>query len=190
MSISGKSSCLRKLVTLIKLILEIVKKYVFIFSLVILLFSCSSPENKAKKAIKEELRLTLHDFKSYKPVQFGKLKVARSSYEDLQEVKKYHDKVVAFLALCKEYKEKSDLYTSDYWEYTTIADNSLDSAKFYMDKVETIKIHFISEVIGWKMTHSFRAKNLDGNLGIHHYLFVLDKELSKVIQSVALSEEK
>ena len=51
----------------------------------LILFSCSN-KNKAKKAIKEDLKLIMHDFKSYEPVQFGKLEVAMSRWEDSPEV--------------------------------------------------------------------------------------------------------
>jgi hypothetical protein len=170
------------------------KTFSFFFTLALLLFSCSSPENKAKKAIKEELRLTLHDFKSYEPVQFGKLEIASSNYIDLPETNIYLSKSDAFLTSSKEYSDKAEIYDSDYsrdkyWEYTKISNQFLDSAKLYINKVDSIKLHFVSKEIGWQMTHSFRAKSLGGNLGIHRYLFILDKDLSKVIKSVDQSAE-
>jgi hypothetical protein len=170
------------------------KTNALIITVVLLLFSCSSPEKKAQKAIKEELRLTLNDFKSYEPVQFGKLETASSNYTDLPEIKNYLDKTDAFLETYKEYNDKADIYDSDYsrdkyWVYRKMATELLDSAKYYSDKVQTIKLHFVPETIGWQMTHSFRAKSLGGNLGIHHYLFVLNKDLSKVIKSVDQSAE-
>jgi hypothetical protein len=170
------------------------KTYFFIFSLVILLFSCSSPERKAKKAIKEDLKLTMHDYKSYEPVQFGKLEVAMSNWEDVPEVKVYLAKADEFLKQYKEYDDKADIYHIDYSNstylmYSKIANDYLALAKLYNEKADSIRLHFVPEVIGWQMTHSFRAKSLGGNFGIHQYLFVMNKDLTKVIKSIDLSEE-
>lgn len=139
------------------------------------LIGCSSPEKKFKKAIKEELRLTLHDFKSYEPVQFGKLEVAESIYTDLPIVSEYLDKSEADLKLVHEYNDKADIYDNsysrdEYWYYSRLSSEALNSAKKYLEKIDSIKLHFKPTVIGWQMAHTFRAKNLGGNLGIHHYL--------------------
>lgn len=156
-------------------------------------FSCSN-ESKAKKAIKEEFNLTLHDFKSYEPVQFGKIEVAMSSYEDLPEVSKYLDKAEVFLDLSKEYSDKADIYDSEflrdsYWRYSKMSTSALDSVFLYMEKIDSIKLHFIPQPIGWKMKHTFRARNLGGNFGIHNYEMYFDNEFKKVIKTVDLSEE-
>jgi hypothetical protein len=160
----------------------------FILTLLLILNSCSSPESKAKKAIHENLRLTLHNFKSYEPVQFGKLEIAYSNYIDLPEIEVYLDKSEAFLKNSDEYSSKANIYDSDYsrdkyYEYSKISRALLDSAEVYSRKIEYIKTHFLSKRIGWQMTHTFRANSLGGNLGIHKYLFTLDPELTKVIKS-------
>ena len=71
----------------------------------------------------------------------------------------------------------------------TISRALLDSAKVYLDKVDSIRLHFVSKPIGWQMTHTFRANSLGGNLGIHSYLFTLNQELTKVIKSEDLSSK-
>ena len=157
-------------------------------------YSCTSPEKKFKKAIKEELRLTLHDFDSYEPVQFGKLEVAMSSWEDLPEVNKYLNETEKFTELYKEYGDKADIYSYDYSSslyrmYHKMYSDYLDSAKKYLEKINAIELHFSPEPIGWQMQHTFRANNLAGNKGIHHYLFMVDKEYKKVIKSINLDEE-
>lgn len=168
------------------------KIYAFILPLALLFVSCSSSESKAKKAIKEDLKLTLHNFKSYEPVQFGKLEVASSKFDDILEVKLYLDKSEAFLKSYDEYKSKAEIYDSEYTrdkynEYSKISRALLDSARVILDKVDSIKLHFVSKTIGWQMTHTFRANSLGGNLGIHNYLFTLNPELTKVIRSEDLS---
>jgi len=163
-------------------------------SAIFFLLSCSSLESKAKKAIKEELRLTMHDFKSYEPVQFGKLEVAMSNYIDAPEVGIYLDKAEDFLNKSSEYLDKADIYDYDksstiYLIYFRGGSAYLDSAKIYQEKIETFKRNFVPEVIGWKMQHTLRAKSLGGNFGLNQYEFYLDKECKKVIKTVDLSEE-
>src|SRR5579862_4156486 len=57
---------------------------------IILIFSSScghkSPEERAKKLIDEQMKLTLNDYKSYEPVTFGKLD---SSFTDFKDDPKY-----------------------------------------------------------------------------------------------------
>ena len=86
------------------------KTYVFIVTLVLVMVSCSSSESKAKKAIKEDLKLTLHNYKSYEPVQFGQLGVASSKFDDIPEVKLYLDMSDAFLSKSKENSSTADIY--------------------------------------------------------------------------------
>jgi hypothetical protein len=170
------------------------KSYAFIFTLALLLVSCSSPESKAKKAIKEKLRLTLNDFKSYEPVQYGKLEVDSSKYTDIPEVSQFNSKADADLATSNEYGSKADIYDSEYTmnqyrAYLQVSSQFLDSAKLYIAKVDSIKLHFVSKPIGWKIIHSFRAKNQLGGLSLYNYLFTLNQELTKVIKSENLSPE-
>ena len=170
------------------------KTNILIMILAMLMVSCSSPESNAKKAIKEELRLTLHNFKSYEPVQFGKLEVANSKFDDILEVNLYLDLSDAFLKKSKEFSDKADIYDSEYsrdeyYKYRNASHQLLDSAKYYVDKVQSMKSHFVSKPIGWQMTHTFRANSLGGNLGIHTYLFTFNQEITKVIKSKDLSTE-
>ena len=156
-------------------------------------YSCSSPEKKIKNIIKEELRLTLHDFKSYEPVEFGKIEVAMSSLEDLPEVQKYLNKAEGFTKLYKEYGDKADIYSYDYSSslfrtYYGMYSSYIDSAKKYLEKLKYIELYFSPEQIGWQMKHTFRANNLAGNLEIHHHLLVVDKEYKRVIKSIDLNE--
>jgi len=177
---------------------SIMKTTVICFTLVLLsaliLNSCSSPEKKFQKAIKQELSLTLHDFKSYEPVQFGKIEIASSEYTDVPEVKEYLDESDKYLKLVDEYENKEEIYDNEYsrekyWEYSKLHLEALNQGKKCLEKIDSIKLHFVPQVIGWKMVHTFRAKNLGGNLGLHHYLFCVDKEYSKVIKTVDLDNE-
>lgn len=72
------------------------KKHVLVLLLFPMIFSCNSQEKRAQKLIKEEMRLTLNDFKSYEPVQYGTLDSAFLSYEDSPQVKLYQEKLEEF----------------------------------------------------------------------------------------------
>jgi hypothetical protein len=138
--------------------------------------------------------LTLNDFKSYEPVQYGKLEVDSSKYTDIPEVRQYNSQIDADLKTSNEYSSKADIYYSEYTisqyrAYIQVSSQFLDSAKRYIAEVDSIKLHFVSKPIGWKITHSFRAKNQLGGLNLYNYLFILNQELTKVIKSENLSTE-
>lgn len=178
------------------------KKVVFIFSALVLLNSCSSPEIKTKKAIKEYLKFTLNDFKSYEPVSYGKIEYAFSSYEVSPEYRKNLDKVNRwdsisedFALRSKEAREKveihhyPDTYLDKSYEYYGLSVKASDSANFYMYKMEKAKNSFEAEIIGWEIKHVFRARIPAGGYKLNNYTFYLDKDLSKVVKSFDLSKE-
>lgn len=169
------------------------KIYPIVCLMAMVLLSGCSKQYKAKRAIKEELRLTLHDYKSYEPVQFGKIEVGFSSWDDQPQVKTWLDKSEEWMKKHKEYYDEAEIYKDYYvkdkfFELSRLESMALDSAKFYLDKTERFKIEYTPVINGWKMTHSYRARSLGGNLGIHHYVFYLNKPLSKVIKTVDISE--
>jgi hypothetical protein len=169
------------------------KTYTLFLTLAFLLFSCSSLEDKAKKTIKENLRLTLDDYKSYEPVQYGKLEYAMSVWADAPEVTSLLKKETYYITKCLEYKEKYELYdfdvlSKDFTMYFDLSGVYLDSAEYIDEKIKTFETNFTPERIGWQMTHSFRAKTSAGNLKLNKYLFIFDNGISRVIKAVDLAE--
>jgi hypothetical protein len=166
----------------------------FYFCLASTFFSCSSPEKKIKNAILQDLKMTLHDFKSYEPIQFGQIEVATSEYTDLPEYKSLMKQIDVCMKEADNYNELKRIYENSeysrdkYWANLKLQLRALENAKVCDAKIDSIKLHFSSQTIGWQITHRFRAKNLAGNLSIHDYLFVVDKEYKKVIKSKDLSE--
>jgi hypothetical protein len=169
------------------------KTYFIFLTGAFLLFSCSSLEDKAKKAIKENLKLTLDDYKSYEPVQYGKLEYAMSIWADDPEVTQLLEKETFYIKKCQEYQKKYQLYDfdvmgKDFQMYFDLSGLYLDSAE-YIDKMITdFEAGFVPERIGWQMTHSFRAKTSDGNLRLNKYLFIFDNEVNRITQTADLSE--
>ncbi len=170
------------------------KTNALLLTLAFLLFSCSSLEDKARKAIKENLKLTLDDYKSHEPVQYGKLEYAMSIWADAPEVTSLLKKETYYITKCMEYKEKYELYdfdvlSKDFTMYFDLSGIYLDSAEYIDEKIKTFEASFVPERIGWQMTHSFRAKSKDGNFTLNKYLFIFDKNMTRVIKAVDLSEE-
>lgn len=173
---------------------------VLIIALLIILSSCSSPVKKAKKAIKEKLKVTLHDFKSYETVKFGTLDslfsdvTSSSGYEVL---KLKHEAWIKQAE--KEYKADQEeiqkaIYDGNSSHIPIINEYSLaprckDSAQVYAVKMQVFENSYKPRFIGWSMTHLYRAKNLTGNYRLANESFYFDKELIKVIGSIDMSEE-
>ena len=177
-------------------------KLAFILTALIFLNSCSSPERKAQKAIKEYLKFTLNDFKSYEPVSYGKIDYAFSSYEVSPEYRKSLDKVVIWDSISEDFasqsikaREKVEIYHyPDYYldkshEYYGLAVKASDSADFYKVEMAKAKNSYEPTIIGWKMKHTFRARIPAGGYKLNDYIFYFDKEFSKVTKSIDLSEE-
>jgi len=152
-------------------------------------FACSktSPEEKAKKLIKDHLYVTLHDFKSYEPVKFDKLDSNYTSYLTDPQYKRWKKKYDEFIDESRRAHEMAGIYAGSYYlasyykKYMKQASTAMDSASILLDKITDLAKNFKHEFIGWRMSHSYRSKNLQGNLGIHHYEYYFDKELTKVV---------
>lgn len=173
---------------------------VYILVLLITLVSCSSPERKAKKAIKEKLKMTLHDFKSYEPVEFGTLDSLFSDVTSSSEYEVFKSKHEAWIRQAdKEYKVnqeeiKKAIFDGNSSHIPIINEYSLvprckDSAQIYADKMQAFVDSYKPRFIGWSMTHLYRAKNLTGNYRLANESFYFDKDLIKVVGSIDMSEE-
>lgn len=158
------------------------------------LFACSKPpEQKAKDLIAKELNLTLHDFKSYEPVQFGKLD---SSFTSLDKNEDYEASINRMEEIVKELKEMNqdmDIYGSLWSSYRL----EQETRKFKRLRIEFQYNQYLSDSIsnafrqqfkGWQMKHSFRAKNLAGNVGIQHRLYQFDSSLMRITGQEDISE--
>lgn len=159
--------------------------------------SCAtSPDDKAKKLIKDHLHETLHDEKSYESVSYGVLdSVFTTVYDD--------DLFVVSSAKFLEYKDKfdsemkdfdlySDMYSQSYRNKALRAYNNateyLDSITLYGTIADSIKRNFKPVFNGWSMNHSYRANNASGNKVIGHFRFYFDKDITKLIDTKDVGE--
>lgn len=102
--------------------------------------SCSSPESKAKKAIREYMKRTMNDLSSYEPIEFGSVDssfaISDMPWEKAFELRK---KV--------RYMDVKHLNKDD-------ADN-IDALKDSLSRLE-------SSFTGFMIEHTFRASNQFG----------------------------
>lgn len=154
----------------------------------LLLFSCKkTPDEKAQSLIKGWLKLNLHDWKSYDPVEFGKLDSSYSSLDDDQAYQNTKRELDSLYKAIKEDIEDERIYaplasySGQYAYYKSLA------AECYKRIIEDTAI--VSNAIrkweptylGRQMEHTFRSKNLGGNIGVHHIVFYFDSSLTRVI---------
>lgn len=171
------------------------KSKILIITVSVLMVSCKlSPDDMAKKAIHGELRVTLHDYKSYEAVQYGKLDSDFSSVFNLPEYKELSDDLDQTIAHEKEHFETMKIYAGSIYSFDRYRNEKRivedDLAKMLKDTaaIGNLKRSFRPNFVGWQIEHSYRAKSLSGNLGIHHYLFHLDSALTKVLSQDDISE--
>lgn len=159
-----------------------------------LLTSCGkSNEEKAKDLIDEQLQLSLHDYGSYEPVEFGKLDSTYSSAFDLPEYNDAVNKAKHFKDEGNDKVNDAELYGrfglyERQVEYAREGKILFDSAMFYVNKAAKIDSSFVPEFVGWGMTHTFRANNKFGNKVIAHRKYYFDKDFTKIIGEDILDE--
>lgn len=154
----------------------------------VILSGCSNattPIEKAKKTISKQLDETLHDRKSYESVKWGTLDCAYSEFYNNEVYKAYSEKSTQYLKETEDAQTKARIYSSyfspnEHKYYSEKAGSLLDSTKLYLKRQTDFKAGVKSAFIGYKIEHSYRAKNLAGNLGIHHIEFYLNQEIDSV----------
>lgn len=147
-------------------------KYVVI--IMIGLCSCSkSKVERAKESIRKHLSKTMLDFKSYEPVEFGKLDSTFSDYKNsirADSLQKDIDYSLQLATQLKESGEKSDAKASIYGIVDLIL-RQVDSLTKLRDKEES---EFHPAFAGYTLTHTYRGKNALGATIITTDKFLLD----------------
>lgn len=156
------------------------KKLLALIAIAILVSSCSSNEDKAKKLVKEDLNTTLHDFSSYEPVEWSTLEETRDFSKEPEERK---NKMIELTMKTLAYSSGSrgllneEKKEGEYDEKYKAAKKSMDS------------LNALVPVSGYMISHKFRSKTLGGNMKLTTIQYKLDKDLTKVVDRKS-SEEK
>lgn len=163
----------------------------------LLVLGCSpSNEKKAQKLIGEKLKETLHDYSSYENVSFGTLDTVFSTPLDDSVYFYAKAKLGAFTELLDAEMKDVDMYRgmeSSYYfnKYRTALERAkryLDSAQVYQPIVDSIEKSYKPIHKGWSMKHTFRSNNAMGNKTIGHYLYTFDIDITKISESMDISE--
>lgn len=173
------------------------KKLLFIISVACVVFmSCRSDESKAKKLIKQSLRQSLQNPKSYKAIEFGTLD---SAFSTIEEYPLYNASYSRLLLFSKKGEEvlteienyKNPLSQDDKQKRNALLEDSkryVDSIKYYQRMHEKMVNDFRPAFKGWKMTHRFKADNLRGHEVASNFIYYFDKKVTRIVSSEDIGE--
>jgi len=139
-------------------------------------------EGIAHRIVKEYLDSTLNDPKSYESVSFSKLDTGSSNYLNSPNYVKLQDSLISHTSELSSLKidlQFPDLYNSKVIKYKI--KKLLSDSVYYQKKMDSVENNFKTEQTGWILTHTYRAKNGFGALGLHTTVFELDTNLTKII---------
>lgn len=162
------------------------KLFLFLLALVI---SCKqkSREDLMKDGIKEYLSKTMHDFKSYEPVEFKKPDSTYTNYLTSDRGQALYDSIDNYNKLQEDLLTRAKEYT-----YTAprVALEILKEGRVYNAIADSLikirdkeKADFIKKFNGYEMLHSFRGKNMNGATILTTKRFYFDTTFT-VIKSV------
>ncbi len=171
--------------------------------------SCSeSPEEKANKLIKEELKKSLYLPESYSPVE-TKVDSAFSPYSDpevfnkLIEINKMNEKLEELDEKMKDSEKNMAIWSGPY--HSAFGKHSYNEAKEEYDEAksefEALQEKGVAKMIdvmksiseepkfiGFTAFHNYRANNNSGQTLIGNQVFLIDDKFEKVLYSFELSD--
>lgn len=178
------------------------KKILFIILSAFLLTGCKSREEKVAELIKQEMFKTLYDFESYEPVETKIDSAFTSIYTDsviksyayiacslLDDVQEELDKVKDAQRTAEIWRDSYSSYGRSKYEkaYNKMREH-LDDVKSkmsivnsYTDSIRNASVDFKSEFCGWRVKHRFRCKTKGGNFDLGDYVYIFNKEVTKII---------
>ncbi|MFR2068898.1 MAG: hypothetical protein ACLS4S_01385 [Bacteroides nordii] len=171
------------------------RKITFLLLLAISIISCTlSPEEKAKKTIKDYMFKTLNDFESYNPVEYGNIdslfsdytmdqvyiegtKIYKRSLEIKDSLNKIFDRNKIYDISPTE--NELNLFLTINW-FTNIT---------YPNVIDSLKRNYQSHFIGMGLIHKFRAKTNSGGIRLCSWQFILSPNFEEVISTINLEKE-
>lgn len=157
--------------------------------------SCTeSLTSKANRLIDEDLKETLHDYKSYEFQSQSNIDSAFTDAADLEEFKNLKERIDKIKVDFDEAINKTKLYHEIFpggpeeLEWLAKAKSIHALINPITDSMKTIITAFNKELKGWTTIRKFRAKNQYGATVLNLYQYDFDKDLTKIINKVDLSE--
>ena len=174
-----------------------------IFSIIILVVtacSINNNERKAKKLIKDYLKMNMNDFASYEPMAFSPIDTSFSkaetapAYQSLmnqykanREDKKYWENIL------EEVNNRNKVYgriidkRGPFIEESVLPENEASCVKL-LKEIESVKTHFKPKMIGYQISHQFRGANAFGGKIISYKIFYFDKAITRIINFDDINE--
>lgn len=183
------------------------KKLIYIFTILMMVCSCASKEDKANKLIDGYMYKHLHDYKSYEPIEtkldtmwnspiYDKecLEIAMDMAEHLEKQSEYDSEA--------EQDDRSMDIWSGGWSATSRSEYDKAYKSWCQNKrastIENIAVledtkKLIQQMegldgktqIGWVADHSFRSNTLGGNSSLGSYTFFIDKDFKEIIYTMS-----
>ena len=177
--------------------------YLVLFAMVMV--SCSkSKEQKAEALVKESVKKVLFKPETYKPVE-TKVDSAFAPYDDpgffkeLAELEAINSDYEELVLNAKHAKSSMSIWSGPY--QTSFGRNEYQEAKGDYEeanaKIEKLKkkgrkqyekvvqlLQASPKFIGYKVVHSFRADNNDGDTLMGEFVFIIDKNFEEIIYSM------
>ncbi|MCR8560111.1 hypothetical protein KXD93_20840 [Mucilaginibacter sp. BJC16-A38] len=155
--------------------------------LFVLLSSCSfSDQDRAESLVKDYLKKTLNDPDSYESVSFGKLEPNYDTFISSSPEGKRLEKTENQLdSIATIYRTKADSISTYSLGNTTLLNEYTALSKSFRRKgdsvgqiIEVKEKNYQGPLIGYTITHTFRAKNGFGALELNTKDFMLDSKLT------------
>lgn len=178
------------------------KKALYIALSALIFVGCKSREEKAAELIKQDMFKTLYDFESYEPIETKIDSAFTSIYTDTLALLYANGANIIFENMDNaktEYENArstmeiwSDSYTSlgrdKFNEAKQVVDNYLPQIDKALNQIEETYANIRNRndkigrsFIGWQAKHKFRCKTKGGNFDIGNYLYVFDRNFSRII---------
>ena len=187
------------------------KKLLLFIIVAIITAACTqTPEQKAEAFIKEEVKKTLFKPDTYDPIE-TKVDSAYTPYDDPTFYKEF----LEFIELGCEYESKeyaikaakSDMsfyggsfsngfFKNQYMEAKERYEEGCAELEKIREKAQNkcsqiaTKLQSKPEFFAWKVYHSYRANNNDGNTVISNYIIIVDKEIQNILLVLTCDEYK
>ena len=170
----------------------------FLFILFTVCISCTvSPEDRAKKLIREDFKAYAHDYESYKPESFGPLDSLFYQFKNSDDAEYLREEIDNAILQHKEYTRQANEYDekvkrsfSWYEEVIYIAAREqaaelalemYERISYYEKKYDSLDKAFKPVFLGWTMDHFFTINDRQGKSVHAKKRFYFDKGVDTLL---------
>lgn len=161
-----------------------------------LLFACeASTENKAKALVQEDMRTYLQDYNSYDPIAFSKLDSSYTSSNQAEFeannrlLKTYEQRMEECTSKLKDYLANK-ITQEESEQYKQLLQQIKDSAKLCMARNSELMQDLAPVFSGYQIQHTFKSQDAGGSKNMHHVVYFLDSNLSRVLSRQEVAGSK